>query len=310
MVLIILLGGCSVDRLSDTGLYADIATGTLAEGVRPFRPQWELWSDGATKRRFLSLPPGTRIDTSNMDGWIFPVGTRVWKEFSRDGVRVETRLLRKDGPGRQEWTLTGYVWNDDQSDAVAAPDGQENALGTAHDVPDSKTCKACHEGAIDALIGVSAIQLDHELGDLSLATLSAENLITVSPPGRYAVPGNDVEREALGYLHANCGHCHNDHASGPAGVLFQLALTVRTLGSVVETPAYRTSVGAPSRVPMPLPGTSAMQIVAPGDPEASLLYIRMKRRSPEKGQMPSVASELVDIAGAAAVAAWIRALPH
>src|SRR5690606_34275934 len=86
-------------RLSETGLYRDIRKGELAEGVRFYVPRFELWTDGAEKRRWIALPPGTRIDTSDMEDWQFPVGTKLWKEFVRDGVRVETRLLQKTGPG-------------------------------------------------------------------------------------------------------------------------------------------------------------------------------------------------------------------
>ena len=74
-------------RLTETGLYADLRADALAPGVLPYRPQFELWSDGASKRRWISLPPGTRIDTSDMDSWQFPEGTKLWKEFSRDNVR-------------------------------------------------------------------------------------------------------------------------------------------------------------------------------------------------------------------------------
>src|SRR5688572_6099930 len=57
------------DSLADTGLYADFAARTLAPGVIRFRPRYELWSDGATKERYLWLPPGTKIDTRDMDAW-------------------------------------------------------------------------------------------------------------------------------------------------------------------------------------------------------------------------------------------------
>jgi hypothetical protein len=68
--------------LSCTGLYADIATKTLAQGVRSYQPAVPLWSDGAQKARWIELPPGTQIDASDPSEWTFPVGTKVWKEFS------------------------------------------------------------------------------------------------------------------------------------------------------------------------------------------------------------------------------------
>src|SRR5690349_12344978 len=66
-------------NLSETGLYADFPSRTLAAGVIRYSPRFELWSDGADKARFLLLPAGTTIDTSDMDNWVFPVGTKAWK---------------------------------------------------------------------------------------------------------------------------------------------------------------------------------------------------------------------------------------
>ena len=59
-------------RLSETG----IASG------QPYTPNFALWSDGAAKERWLSLPAGTEIDTSDPDDWRFPDGTRAWKQFA------------------------------------------------------------------------------------------------------------------------------------------------------------------------------------------------------------------------------------
>jgi hypothetical protein len=61
---------------SDRGLQVGSPT------VRPFEPAFALWSDGVTKRRWIELPPGARIDATNTGDWIFPQGTKLWKEFS------------------------------------------------------------------------------------------------------------------------------------------------------------------------------------------------------------------------------------
>src|SRR4051812_6813468 len=89
--------------LSQTGLYADIGSELVADGVLPFAPAFPLWSDGADKRRYVFLPPGQVIDSSRMDSWGFPEGTKLWKELTRDGVRIETRLLQKVGPDGADW---------------------------------------------------------------------------------------------------------------------------------------------------------------------------------------------------------------
>ncbi|MEA2700728.1 MAG: hypothetical protein QOI66_4999, partial [Myxococcales bacterium] len=68
-----------------TGLYADIVGKQLAPGIEAYAPAVPLWSDGADKQRWISLPAGSTIDNADPNEWKFPVGTKVWKEFSRDG---------------------------------------------------------------------------------------------------------------------------------------------------------------------------------------------------------------------------------
>src|SRR5512138_3923951 len=93
------------EHLRDTGLYARGSTEEIAAGVLPFSPQYPLWSDGAEKRRWIRLPPGTCIDARAPDRWVFPVGTRLWKEFSL-GRRLETRMLERTRDG---WRFATYV---------------------------------------------------------------------------------------------------------------------------------------------------------------------------------------------------------
>ena len=63
--------------LQETGLYSDWAT-TVAPGTLLFSLN-PLWSDGATKTRWMRLPKGTFIDAIRR--LALPVGTRFWKEF-------------------------------------------------------------------------------------------------------------------------------------------------------------------------------------------------------------------------------------
>ena len=80
-------------RLIDTGLYAAGHPGEIDPRNRPFAPQYPLWTDGATKRRWVYLPPGAPIDARDAAEWQFPAGTRFWKEFSFNGRKVETRMI-------------------------------------------------------------------------------------------------------------------------------------------------------------------------------------------------------------------------
>ena len=85
--------------LQETGLYADAEARRVDPRHLAFAPQYPLWTDGAAKRRWISLPPGTAIDASDPEAWVFPVGTRLWKEFSFAGQRVETRYLERQADG-------------------------------------------------------------------------------------------------------------------------------------------------------------------------------------------------------------------
>jgi hypothetical protein len=193
----------------------------------PYRPQFELWSDGATKRRWIQLPAGQKIDTSNMDVWQFPVGTKIWKEFTSGTTRVETRLIMRIGAGdtTSDWFYAAYVWNAAQDNAVWEEYGVNNANGTEHDVPSKIQCRQCHENTKPSrVLGFSAIQLDWDDDDLTtvgLADLVEQDLLTDPPtqPGNpgdpyFPLPGGPTPaKAALGYLHVNCGHCHNPNSA-------------------------------------------------------------------------------------------------
>jgi hypothetical protein len=78
-----------------TGLYKARDPKVHADDVMPYTPGLKFWSDGAQKDHFLYLPPNTQIDTSQLDAWKFPVGTKAWKEFRIEGKLNETRLFWK-----------------------------------------------------------------------------------------------------------------------------------------------------------------------------------------------------------------------
>ena len=285
-------------RLSETGLYRDGSLTELADGVMAYTPRYELWSDGADKLRYLQLPDGQPIDTSDMDAFVFPVGTKAWKEFSRDGTRLETRLLWKTEDG---WIHVAYAWNEAQTEAIATTRGAEDVLGTQHDIPTRIECRECHQGAADTLLGVSALQLAHDGQGLTLEQLEADGRLTDAPPAGLARP-DTLEWNALGYLHANCGTCHNPRGKGFERVDIELWLRASEL-EVTSTRAYVTCVGVAIEQTT---GDDTARI-APGLPEDSALITRMRLRGEEEA-MPPIASERTDDAGIALVEQWIESL--
>src|SRR5262245_60766473 len=105
-------------RLADTGLYLPGSATQVRPENLPFSPQYPLWSDGAGKRRWLHIPAGRFIDATRPDEWDFPIGTKLWKEFSH-GKPVETRMIERLADGT--WRFAAYVWNQEGTEATLAP---------------------------------------------------------------------------------------------------------------------------------------------------------------------------------------------
>ncbi len=292
-------------HLADTGLYSDFASRTLAPGIIEYTPRWPLWSDGAEKKRYLLLPPNTKIDTSDMDNWAFPVGTKVWKEFDvgTSSTPVETRLLWKVND--TQWWEVAYAWTADGTDAVTAIDGGVDALGTTHDIPSQQDCLTCHSNVRDVLIGVSALQLGASDGDGTLAALANAGSLSNAPAASYDVPGSGVTKDALGYLHGNCGHCHNSDYASPK---LQTQTAMRLRLAVSDTtpamaPVYATATCLVMKHVVP---PDIVYALVPGDPDASGIPVRMNLR--DSYQMPPVCTKFADEAGVATVSAWVASL--
>ncbi|HVJ21855.1 MAG TPA: hypothetical protein VM686_40905 [Polyangiaceae bacterium] len=281
--------------LSQTMLYQDIGSKTLAPDAVPFAPRYVLWSDGAEKERWLVLPPGGVIDSSDMDHWVFPVGTMLFKQFSLDGRRLETRLIQRTGTGRFDYWMGAFVWDEDETDAMFTPDGQADVLGSEHDAPKVKQCGTCHNGEPGRILGFSALQVE---GDSVLGEQAFSDV-----PAQYEPPGDEVAAEALGYLHVNCGNCHNQNGSSWPDTDMVLRLGVDEV-EVADSELYRTTV---DQVMTSFDGEGLELRIAPGDPDRSGVLYRMSRRDPDDG-MPPIASEIVHDEGALAVRAWIEQL--
>lgn len=285
--------------LSETGLYGDSERHLLAPDVVAFTPTYELWSDGAKKSRWIALPPGVAIDARDVDHFRFPVGTRVWKEFELAGKRLETRLIERTGPGPNDYWMGAFVWDADGNDARFVEQGRDDVLGTEHDVPAAWRCASCHGGEPGRVLGFSAVQLAPTL----LAELAATGRLAPAPSGseplREASPS---ARRALGYLHANCGHCHSESGVAFRDVELRLRLDFDT-PTAEASAAYRASVGSG----MQRRGDGPALRIAPGVPDESGLVARMRSRSPSS-TMPPLGSEHTDEAGVLALTEWIASL--
>jgi hypothetical protein len=292
-------------------------TGLAQLDPMSFTPQYPLWSDGATKRRWLYLPPGTSIDASNPDAWQFPVGTRVWKEFSFGGRRVETRFMDRRDDG---WHYATYIWNEDQTAATLAPVNGAASIqlraasadtpAVNHRIPSEAECRACHAIGPTPVLAFSALQLSADRdpnaphaealrsGDVLLPALVERGLVRDLPESVGTSPrieGSPLERSSLGYLHGNCGGCHrSDGALRTVGMF--LAHSVVNPGD-----AKRTTIGVPARFMAP------NARITPRAYEDSVIWRRMSARTPS-AQMPPTGTQVVDSQATALIADWISSL--
>lgn len=293
------------------GLYGDSTCTNLATGLVAYTPQYGLWSDGVTKQRFVYLPPAATIDTSDPDGWVYPVGTRLYKNFDVAGKHVETRMLEKVsvGEGAGSWQMRTFAWNVAQNRATEVLSGMSNVLGTAHDIPPVAACPTCHaSGMRDVALSFTAIQLNHANAGYTLGMLNADGHLSQTIATTDAVvPGNATEKAALGYLHANCGPCHTGASAPPTSSPLRFWVPVGT-ATVAATPTYTTAVGVTAVQTQP---TRTLRI-APPNADASMVVFRMSTRDSgavPQWQMPPLATDMVDANGVSAVSAWIASIP-
>jgi hypothetical protein len=297
-------GSAPYTKLSETGLYRAIASKELAADLEMFQPAFVLWSDGAEKKRWIRLPPGAVIDASDPDRFILPVGTQLFKEFSKDGKRLETRLVERvaaTGHDDTDYWAGAFVWRDDESDADFAKDGAHDVRGTAHDVPAAETCWSCHNGEPGHALGFSALQLSHELGGLNLAALRQRGLVPASVVDR-TLPGDPIARAGVGWLHANCGHCHNPHGTSWPDTNMMLRFGYGE-SSIESSELYKSTAGVATRTFPSVPLR-----IDPGNPDTSAIVHRLSTRG-SRAQMPPIATEFVDPNGTERVRAWVSALP-
>lgn len=108
----------------------------------------------------------------------------------------------RTGPGKEDYWLAAFAWDDDEGDARWLPAGATDVRGTSHDVPRMKDCSVCHRGAPGRVLGLSALQQP----DFPRELLS-------EPLPAYQPISDEQTAQALGYLHVNCGPCHNPTGS-------------------------------------------------------------------------------------------------
>ena len=311
-------------RLSQTGAFADVASLEPVSGILPYDVQVPLWSDGATKRRWISVPEGTTIGYSD-EHLQFPVGTVFVKHFEMalderypdERRRLETRFWVNVRPDAQ-YGVT-YRWNADQTDAelllvnesedlvITGADGQERTQPYFYPGPGS--CQSCHNEPSGFVLGVRTPQLNRPMRyrldrppinqlaawsergllDRRIDAASSAQLPYLADVGDEAA---SLEDRVLAYWDGNCSMCH----AGSEGVVpgwdarHATALDERGLWAEPQNPSG--------------PGA---HLIEPGVPEQSLIYLRgATTESPLR--MPPVGRNRIDEAYIDLLGRWIASL--
>lgn len=316
----LVLGGCGKDvrshlsepypkKLSAWRLF----TSELKPNKRvvPYELNTPLFTDYATKRRFVWMPEGQSATYKPDDTFEFPKGTILSKTFSYADRLIETRLLVN---GESGWVALPYVWNAEQTDAAldvnADPvDVRWNNTTIHYAIPNSNQCKECHDQSkVTGPIGPKARHLnrDFDYADGRFNQLAYWTKIgylrgaPADPPKQAA--WNDpstgsLEARARAYLEVNCAHCHspNGSASNTGLYLTDLEKDPMRIG-FCKTPVA-TGKGS----------DDLLFDAVRGHPELSILAHRMASDEP-KIMMPEIGRTLVHREGLELIREWLASL--
>ena len=108
-------------------------------GEPDYSPQYPLWSDGATKRRWVLLPPGQTIDASDPDVW----DSRSGRGSGRSSVRPRGRDALHGEGRRGSWrsrpTSGATTGARPPGRRGGNPNRAESAPGKRYDMPGAST---------------------------------------------------------------------------------------------------------------------------------------------------------------------------
>ena len=281
-------------RLSETGLFIATTTHQVHPGVIPYSVNAPAWADGASAQRFIALPGDMSFDYNSSTSWNATNGGVLVQTLSLEREtgdpasrqRIETRImLRQAG----QWAGYSYQWDDNQTDAtLIAAKGEEKEFtikdrrapgGVRKQIwryPSRAECSACHSRAANFVLGPSDLQMNkvHDYGrvkDNQLRTLQHIGLITNSLPKPWnglskladAYDTNeDLESRARSYLHVNCSVCHVGAGGGNSRIQLSFATSREDMNVIGARPQHDTF------------GIADAMLIAPGDPDRSILYQR------------------------------------
>ena len=312
-------------KLSDYNFYeGELKNMEPVYGVLPYDLNSALFTDYASKKRFIWMPKGSKANYTADDKILdFPIGTVLIKNFyyekmtpSNNQVIIETRLMIRKESG---WIFANYVWNEEQTEASLNMEGlstriswdqEGRAMTTTYRIPGAIECATCHKlDNKDVPIGVKP----QNLNKLYTYTDGAKNQLSKWVEAGYlnnTVPQNIVstvdwkdenlslDLRARSYLDINCAHCHSPGGTCdyvPMNFLFSKTNDPVNLGICIEPQDF-----SPEGYPYLISATKAQN---------SLIYFRMNTTN-AVDMMPRLGRSVIHQEGIDLIAEWINAMPE
>jgi len=305
-------------KLSETGLFLDVAAEKPAPGVVSYDINHPGWHDGAKGKHWIALPAGTALQPSEGGQWQVDNGAALVQTLALDTSagprRTETRLLLKR---ENDWVGYTYVWNETQTDAELAPaKGFRTTLNLPEGsrpwlVPSRSDCLVCHSRAANFALSLNTRQLNRPEADNprvnQLARLEQQvlfnggsdswisNKVETAPRFPSLMDTNaTLEARARTYLAVNCAHCHVHEGGGNSVIDLAATTSLNRTRLIDQVPQHGTM------------NIRNARIITPGSPTRSVLISRVALRIP--GQMPPLGTIRADPEGTKVLVQWISSL--
>ena len=301
------------------GEVADLIPNTEA-GVLPYDLNTALFSDYASKRRFIYIPDGQQIPFDTAGVLELPIGAILIKHFyypEPNGTDdyIETRLLIRKADG---WQPETYEWNDEQTDAKRTVIGGTRQLTVTANgeqrtfnylIPNQNQCTNCHaNNAKIQPIGPTISNLNklydyadgpaNQLDKWQTQGILGNTSITDIPQWA-SIDDNAVSlhNRARAYLAVNCSSCHSREGSAANSGLY---LEYDNRDSL-SLGFWKTPVAAGN-------GSGGLSFaIHPGAADQSILLFRMISDEVE-GRMPEIGRELLHEEGIDLIREWIDSM--
>ncbi|WP_028112532.1 SO2930 family diheme c-type cytochrome [Ferrimonas kyonanensis] len=339
--------GANCSQLSEYNLFADAtnpAGSTNGSGL-PYDLNSPLFTDYASKYRYVFVPEGEKASFSAQESFEFPVGSVLVKTFAlpadtsirglANETLIETRLLIHRATG---WTALPFVWNADKTDAVLAKPGNNSAQTLVHNgeshnfnykVPNIAECKQCHQLENDqgqfkfAPIGPKARFLNqtYAYADGNANQLSkwvSHGILSGVPDDLSSITSvpafDDSMSDQLSALSDDQvmalakGYLDINcaHCHRPEGNASNTGLKLEYWRAYDEDNGYSHGT---CKQPIAYGGGNLGYDVVPGKPEESILHYRMDSDEPGD-RMPEIGRALIHQEGVALIHEWISRLPE